>query len=159
MTGQRSIAATHEAGHAVAACMRGGSLLRSVHLGQTHGTGLTILRGKVWDQPFFTWAGCWAEARLAWGAKPVELPYLRYDNADGVDWDDTLTGVFLSQPDDAEMVGVVDPRTEAVWCLEMERAWPTVQTVADRLLAEGKITSRFVVRELDLADDALGSDS
>jgi hypothetical protein len=62
----RRTAAFHEAGHAVAAVMRGGSSLTSVSLDEhLHGEGITWSRALVFDQPFLIWAGPWAEARHA----------------------------------------------------------------------------------------------
>jgi len=155
----RRITAMHEAGHAVAVCMRGGSFLRSVHLGDAPGTGITNYRSKPCDAPFVAWAGCWAEARLAWGA-------LSYDATDdeGYQWCDYLTGVFLDQRDDAAAVvaeyfkelamGPLSPRelelaTEETWHREMDPLWPVVQKVADRLLAGAGVNHELVVELLD----------
>ncbi len=156
----RRITAMHEAGHAVAVCMRRRSFLRSVHLGDVSGTGITYHRSKPCDAPFIAWAGCWAEARLAWGA-------LSYDATDdeGCQWCDYLTGVFLDQRDDAavvaehfnqlaQMLGPLSPRdlelaTEKTWHREMDRVWRVVQTVAERLLAGAGVNHELVDELLD----------
>src|SRR4051794_12442550 len=54
VTDPRELAAWHEAGHAVAAVMRGGSSLTSVTLGARHGEGLTNHRSKSFDSGFIT---------------------------------------------------------------------------------------------------------
>lgn len=157
----RLITAMHEAGHAVAVCMRGGSSLRSVHLGGVPGTGITYHRSKSCDAPFIAWAGCWAEARLTWG----DLPYDATDD-EGCELCDHLTGVFLNQRDDdsavvveyfkelAQMMGRLWCRelefaTEETWHREMDRVWPVVQKVADRLLAGAGVTHELVDELLD----------
>ncbi len=146
--------------------MRGGSSLRSVHLGDVHGTGITYHRSKSCDAPFIAWAGCWAEARLAWGT-------LSYDATDdeGCQWCDYLTGVLLSQDHDsavvvehfkelAQMMGPLSRRelefaTEETWHREMDRVWPVVQTVAERLLAGAWVNHDLVVELLDRRLDEL----
>lgn len=65
------LAAWHEAGHAVAAVMRGQSTLLSVALGYRHGEGLTRRRGKPMDDAFFAFAGPWAEDRYRGGVREV----------------------------------------------------------------------------------------
>jgi len=151
ITGEaRRIAAIHEAGHAVAACMRGGSSLRSVRLGDVPGTGITYHRSKPCDEPFIAWAGCWAEARLAWG----DLPYDATDD-EGYEWCDHLTGVFLNQPDHIPRIDQLGPGTENCWCREVDVAWPVVQTVAERLLAGAWVNHDLVVELLDRRLDEL----
>lgn len=79
-----SVAAHHEAGHAVAAVMRGGSELTSVSVDRDRpGHGIAWSRLHLWDRPFVIWAGPWAEARmLVLGALedlPVHAPGLWWD--------------------------------------------------------------------------------
>lgn len=139
----RRAVAFHEAGHAVAAVMRGGSSLTSVSLDEhRQGEGMTSFRASVFDQPFVVWAGPWAEARQAWGDRPLDG-----EDEDGCILGDYVGGVFLSQPGDAEQyrlalralfdLGVPDDltaTTEGIWAREMEDAWSVVEAVAATLL-------------------------
>ncbi len=140
----RRVAAFHEAGHAVAAVMRGGSTLTSVSLDeQVHGAGITWSRAHVWDQAFIIWAGPWAEARHAWGDRPLDG-----EDEDGCTLADYVFGVFLTQPVDS---ADYDRATRAddelgsdgrgrgvaecvVWPAELQQVWPAVEHVAARLL-------------------------
>lgn len=135
---QRSITAHHEAGHAVTSVMRGGSSFRSVDL-----------------------TGPWAEARSQW---PADVA-LDGEDDDGVTFDDCVTGVLLTQPDDLQelqphddhvaklrALGVdVDPY--ATWHRELEAAWPAVQSIAARLL-DGDVLTDDDVRSLVEAGQA-----
>jgi hypothetical protein len=150
----RAATGFHEAGHAVAAVMRGGSSLTSVSLDEhLHGAGMTWSRALVFDQPFLIWAGPWAEARHAWGDRPLDD-----EDEDGCILDDYVAGVFMSQPDDAEQyrlalralsdLGVPDgltAATERVWAREMEDVWTAVEAVAAALL-RGKVIDDAAVR-------------
>ncbi len=153
------LAAWHEAGHAVAVALRGGSTLTSVSLGAVHGEGLTEHRSKGCDSPFIAWAGAWAEARCQW---PAGVPL--DGETDYGTLSDCILGVLLAQPDD---LGVVQehwraqrecalplPASEAVvpdeviWTLEMERVLPVVAEVAARLLGGQPVTHGAVVEML-----------
>lgn len=68
---QRVITAHHEAGHAVAAEMRGDGEVRALAIEPTDQyLGKTWFRAKPADLAFVTFAGPWAEARCRWPAKP-----------------------------------------------------------------------------------------
>lgn len=144
------MAAYHEAGHAVAVLMRGGSTLEHVRLvvGQ-HGAG-TRASMKEWDWAFYTWAGAWAEARFTWGDRAMHEDY------DGVTFQDHLTEVLRHQPADrnayrraaAEHDAMLQSAgfnaqqlrqsTERTWCQELSDVWPAVEYVAEKLL-EGSV--------------------
>ena len=130
--GQRWIAAHHEAGHAVAAVMRGGSTLTSVTLSETeHGHGSTWARQHQWDTGFLTYGGPWAEARCKWGDRPLDG-----EDEDGATFPDAVTGVFLEQPSDAAAlivwtqsqtdIGITREmlrQSDEVWQMELEQVW------------------------------------
>lgn len=161
-TDPRQLAAVHEAGHAVAAVMRGGSTLTSVTLdADRHGEGITWTRHKGWDAAFFTWAGPWAEARYVWGDLPLDA-----EDDDGCTFADHVLGVFLEQPgdraeylaacqaEDAVMAGadVAELRATSenvVWPRELERAWPAVLHVADLLLQGHEVTHQVVAEAVE----------
>lgn len=142
---QRETAAFHEAGHAVAAVMRGGSTLLSVTLSTgTHGAGITWVRHKVWDLAFLTFAGPWAEARYEWAKIHDDLAVDDISTSDHECevFEDWVCGVFLSQPDDMRTyreAGAGDVIREGIWHRELEAVWPAVVRVAERLLA-GDVT-------------------
>lgn len=152
----RTITAHHEAGHAVAAVLRGGSSLTSVTLSEAHGEGITWGRHKPADSSFFAYAGPWAEARYAW---PADVP-LDGEDAEWLTFEDYVTGVILHQPSDAAAVAAHDqqvmdlraqgldvPAAYTVWHDELERVWPAVQQVAAWLL-DGRTVTDADVRAL-----------
>lgn len=150
---QRSITAHHEAGHAAASVMRGGSTFRSVDLTNADGGhGLTLFRAKATDHPFIAYAGPWAEARLQWPAGVA----LDGEDDDGMTFDDYVDGALLTQPDDRQELQPhddhvaqlralgVDVEPYAVWLIELEAAWPAVQSIAARLLDGDVLTDTDV---------------
>ena len=155
---ERSVAAHHEAGHAVAATMRGGSTLTSVSLSPEHGAGITSFNAKAADGPFITYAGLWAQARYLWGDRPQDGV-----DDEGCEFQDYVAGAFLNQPEDAEALAVwwrtaemaemerampgVNARTEECWQHELEQVWPAVAQVA-HLLLDGHKVDDATVREL-----------
>lgn len=167
---ERAIAAHHEAGHAVAATMRGGSTLTSVELSEVHGEGITWHNGHTWDFAFIAYAGMWAEARLSWPrAEPTG------EDGDGLTFDDYVTGVYLTQPDDAAIVSArqdelrsygLDPERlreairgdEITWGRELEHVWPVVCQVARMLLDGETVTASDVLRLLKATDRTVSHD-
>lgn len=155
------VAAHHEAGHAMAAVMRGGSSLRGVTIDVDRpGHGLTLHRTAPWDNGFVAYAGPWAEARYLWGSGPLDE---RDD--DGCTFSDCVVGVLLHQPGDAAMWGawLHEPAQEnarqamadvgmtfapeEVWDRELELVWPEIQTLAQRIRA-GEVVTDAEVRHL-----------
>lgn len=151
----RALAAHHEAGHAVAGCLRG-SILRSIALGEVDGDGLTVHRGPCWDDPFVSFAGPWAEARYIWGDRPADE-----ENEDYLVFADHLFGIFLGAGAEdwavlqahfdgyAGLATMLPPQvtagdlvrlTEQVWARELQAVWPAIETVATRLLAGEECT-------------------
>jgi hypothetical protein len=143
---QRSVTAHHEAGHVVAAVMRGEGELRSVTIDRTDEyLGHTGFRGKPCDSAFVTYAGLWAEARAQW-----PHPALDGEDDDGCIFGDYVTSAFFlntdgdgadylrHRADDAALLGdhahLLESR-EDVWSYELEREWPVIQQIATRLLA------------------------
>ena len=157
-----TVTAHHEAGHAVAAVMRGGSSLRSIDMENAHnGHATTWHRSKPVDAPFIAYAGPWAEARYQW---PDAIPLDGLDD-EGLTFDDHVAGVMLQQSEDAAAVAPNDAQYRAfrqsvadmsanppphydelvrsvegsgpydVWQRELVRAWPAIQAVAARLVA------------------------
>lgn len=155
----RELAAYHEAGHAIAGCMRG-SVLRSIALGDVDGDGLTVHRGPCRDDPFTSYAGPWAEARHIWGDHPADE-----EDEDYLVFADHLSAVFLGvgAEDWAELrehfvwvaglaallppeitAGDLERITEQVWARELQAVWPAIETIATRLLAGTEITDATV---------------
>lgn len=151
-----AVTAHHEAGHAVAAVMRGGSALTGISV-HNDGTGLTNHRSHTWDGPFIAYGGLWAEARFGW---PADVPVTAEDE-DGCVFGDHVTAVWLTQPDDAAIVlakfdhleglgtdlrRTLEAGTLRTWDTELEAVWPVVQWVAARLL-DGHTPGDESVRE------------
>ncbi len=155
----RALAAHHEAGHAIAGCLRG-SVLRSIALGEVDGDGLTVHRGPSWDDPYVSYAGPWAEARFLWGDRPADE-----ENEDYLVFADHLFGVFLGAGAEdwqelqahyarlAELAGLLPPEitagdleriTTQKWAVELEAVWPAIELIATHLLAGEEITDENV---------------
>lgn len=155
----RALAAHHEAGHAVAGCLRG-SVLRSIALGEVPGDGLTVHREPAWDDPFVSFAGPWAEARHIWGDRPADA-----EDVDGLVFGDHLFSVFHSTGAEdwappaghfarlAGLAAMLPPEitvddlvrlTEQVWARELEAVWPAIELIATSLLAGAEITDATV---------------
>lgn len=62
----------HEAGHAVAACLRGSLVESRVTLALPGRTGFTEYVAAVGDGGFISFAGPWSEARFGWGERPLD---------------------------------------------------------------------------------------
>lgn len=151
------LTAHHEAGHAAASVMRGGSELRSITIKPTQDwRGHTLSRMKVFDAAFIIYGGPWAEARAQW-----PLDTLDGEDDDGYTFDDHLVGAWLlnhdgdgrayeqSLRDEAAALGGFIPdreSREATWSMELERAWPAIQRMA-QLLLDGKPVTDAVARE------------
>lgn len=154
----RKVTAHHEAGHAVAAVMRGGSSLRSITLEPDGLGGLTLHRGFRWDLGFIAYAGQWAEAYYAdcAGILPRGLTaaeylksgldeareWLEYAHPDETEEHDDWAHIVAHLDDMAAMMTAVpahqrptDDGVLSVWARELEAVWPAIQTVAARLLA------------------------
>lgn len=102
---ERYLTAHHEAGHAVAALMRGGGELTSISIDcadpcskaghpKTPHAGYTGIRVKPWDQQFVTYAGPWAEARCQWNRDSLDG-----EDDDGRSFHDHVLGAFLVNRD------------------------------------------------------------
>jgi hypothetical protein len=151
--------AHHEAGHAVAAVAKGGTLL-GVWLGTTDwstpdGSADTpggTLHETAWgEQPFATFAGPWAEAR--WSLQPddidyideaLELAWLDNNEADYTKYEsrvDELAARFVSNP--------IERAWEAEWIDELELLWPAVCEVAAILVDGQSVTHEDVLAAVD----------
>jgi hypothetical protein len=145
---QRELTAHHEAGHAVAALMRGAGELLSITIKASgDAAGRTVTRHKVFDAAFVTFAGPWAEARAQW-----PLPTLDGEDDMGCAFGDYLTTAWWANVDgdgdtyednlaaEVAMYGgqwpaIMDPRKrEEGWAIELEDSWPVIQAIADLLL-------------------------
>ncbi len=156
-TDERYITACHEAGHAVAALMRGGGEITSITIEPTADyLGYTWTRIKPFDRAFIIYAGPWAEARAQWTD-----PTFDGCDGDGCLFEDLVTAAFLRNYDGdateykqaldydpaeiARRAGVFDelarrsgqeiPDREEMWSRQLECAWPVIQQLAVRLLA------------------------
>lgn len=142
----QSITAHHEAGHAMAAVMRGAQLHYVSITADGDSLGFTHFTGKCCDRAFITYAGPWAEARAQWPTND-----LNDEDNDGNTFADHVVGAFLANIDgDAEVyqsalksesLGPADPALLAVregaWGRELQRVWPVIQRTARLLQVDG----------------------
>lgn len=151
---QRYLTACHEAGHAIATVMRGGTITSITIEPTEHYLGKTWTRATPDHQAFIIYAGPWAEARAQW---PADVPLNDWNDEDGLEFEDYIFGAFLQNRDgdlaeythwravDTEKVPaelahlVVDP--EQVWCRELEEHWPVILEVADLLMSDQPVTT------------------
>ncbi len=152
--------AHHEAGHAVAAVYRGGTL-EEIVLGTADWTrvddgadtpGWTKHITLPNHRPFVTFAGPWAEAMwmLENGNDDAD-----FNDTFSVAWDDNTDGdttkyegiVDQLEQDSRNLgLGPVGRDWEADWMNELEILWPVIREVADALL-RGEVISHDMVAE------------
>ncbi len=127
MTGAVESTAFHEAGHLVAAGLRGGAWLTPTTLPDgSHTDGMTWWRAEPEHRAFIIFGGPWAQARQRWGDRPLDAAF-----------DEELRGVLNEFPDDEgayRHAGRAFPVTEHLWGEELAAAWPAVADVAQLLL-------------------------
>ncbi|MEY8015270.1 hypothetical protein [Mycobacterium servetii] len=154
---ERELTAYHEAGHAVAAAMRGGGELRSITIEPSAAyLGHTGFRCKPCDTAFVTYAGPWAEARVQW-----PLPSLDGEDEDGASFEDYVAAAFLRNAGgdgedyrhaceaDQALLGerfaeLVATREQFWGFRELDEHWPAVQAVAQLLIAGAAPTDAAV---------------
>lgn len=151
------LVAHHEAGHAVAAALRGSRFECSMPVGLDSPHHLDRIGNQInpADVVFVAAAGLWAEARALWGDQP-----LADEDAENRVFEEYLDDVYASGAgtDDATYVEAHIERlsayglggqavqelrltTESRWRSELELAWPAVQAIATRLLAGEQVTA------------------
>lgn len=162
---ERLLTAHHEAGHAVAALMRGGGQLRSITIEPTTTyLGHTGYRGKPCDTAFVTYAGPWAEARAQW-----VRPTLDDEDDDGCTFEDYVSVAFLSNADgdgedyrraqeaEAAQLGEFGQQfldltgvRQEMWSGELEQSWPLIQQVAAiAMLVDGPVAAEAAATLVD----------
>jgi hypothetical protein len=169
---QRRLTAHHEAGHTVAAMLRGGGEVVSITIDADTATrcagsaaiGHIHFRVKACDEEFVTYAGPWAKARAQW-----HEPTLDAEDDDGYVFADYVSGAFLYNSDgdladltrlradlrrlwaDPSQFATAVKAAEAVWSHELERRWPVIEAVAAMLGAGATVTPDAVA---DLIEEA-----
>jgi hypothetical protein len=128
------VTAHHEAGHAVAAMMRGGGEFVSVTIEPTADhLGFTRYRGHAWDRAFVIYAGPWAEARVQWPVSDINS-----EDDDGAIFDDYVIAALWRNADgdlrDYEALCGADDDAqlratrEQVWSRETRRPRPRLSS-------------------------------
>jgi hypothetical protein len=158
---QRYSTACHEAGHAVAAVMRGGTF-SSISIDPTLAyDGGTHIQCDSRVTEFVIYAGPWAEARAAW---PTGLSLDAID-AEGRTFAQYVDVAFLCSADDLRkyepyqdiplahlLAGIWDDRPpppvpgprDPSWFPELEACWPTMLFVAEMLMNQVKVDANQV---------------
>lgn len=160
---QTYVTACHEAGHAIAALLRGGELLSVSIMPTREHLGKTRSRGNPSDNSFVTYAGPWAEARGGWAIETA----VRDPENFGSTFSDVL--ILAQESNRQEMKQyrkecVADRRIartvgypldlkyrEALWQRVLEGQWPVIQFVAGLLL-----TGTFSATDITAAFDDFG---
>lgn len=135
----------HEAGHAVAAAMRGGDALRDAEHSHT-GHGLVSYEGNQDDVPFIAYAGCWAEARGRNGGREIETYYVK-GALQAAEHDRFL--VLQGHATDQLHLLREDPKEWALWNHELARVWPSVVAIASVIHRGERVTPEMVKEALD----------
>ena len=155
---ERYLTACHEAGHAVAAVLRGGTFdCISIEPTVTR-DGFIHTRGvKACDAEFVIFAGPWADARADWPALTLD----RVDG-DGSTFDDYLTASMRANANDLRQyvperdipfellftagreVPQIPLARDQSWYVELETCWPTIQLVASMLMSGVAVTAEAV---------------
>lgn len=152
---QRLIDAHHEAGHAVAAVMRGG-VVHHIKLGDSTDAGLidpdresvgvTRHTSTRNNQPFVAFAGPWAEWR-------VRSQLGEAEEMDLWEWLDTdrFVNDFGDPYGDYAMMDYhsLSAAQIEVWVDELERHWPAIVAVAALAVAGAPVDTEVVVAAID----------
>ena len=151
----------HEAGHAVAAVMRGHELRALTVEATEEFRGFTGYRGRPVDDAFIGWAGPWAQGRALWrGDAGGDSLTLDAVDEEGIEFRDYISAAFLTggdgdlhavdrYVDELSGLGLDLPSPEATWCRELELVWPVILGVAARLLHGESITHQMVEEALE----------
>ena len=156
---ERYIAACHEAGHAMAACMRGVPIT-GLWLGPDGEAEIRIKNGSGTEYAFIAFAGPWAEVRAQWTKS------CRNDDAvddDGRCFADHLAVAFCHNQKDSldyhrevegDIRAAIDASAAAMffpdeippritppgnWDAELEARWPEIQEWAATMLADAEV--------------------
>jgi hypothetical protein len=153
LAAKRLVNAHHEAGHAVAAVLRGG-VVEHIALGDPTDDGLLDAHRELVgrtrhtsapaDWPFIAFAGPWAEWRIE----------TERGDADGMDLWDWLDTDWLNQCDDDPfsdyaLIGYDDEdglsdASLDVWTREIEPHWPAIAAVAAAALAGNPVNTAVI---------------
>jgi hypothetical protein len=155
------INACHEAGHAIAALMRGGEI-DSVSIEPTDETlGLTRITVNEMYGSFVIYAGVWAEARSQWPLPTldgvndgklfedyVERAWMTNLHGQGGVGDGELYIWALAEEEDNGLLFDREGR-EIIWGREdLESHWPAIQAVAEMLVRDRTVTGEAVKQVL-----------
>ena len=134
----------------MAACTRFGEITSITIEATDEYYGLTKFDAAPMDRTFITYAGPWAEARAQWRKSTLDVT-----DGDGHTFDDYLDRASNRNRDgDLEALSqfaVNHPATATEqlerarhWPSELERLWPVIQAVAERLLTNTEVTTEIV---------------
>lgn len=155
---ERRQTAHHEAGHAVAAVVRGGTFHGfTLEPTLSHDGGVYVTQEPE-HRDFVIFAGPWADARADWGDRP-----LTDVDGSGLTFHDYLRASMRSNGSDLELYAPEIDQTELFysglygeetveiplarddfWYAELESYWPTIKAVAAIALRGEQITVEYV---------------
>lgn len=157
------VTAFHEAGHAVAARLRGAVVhsvsldpgLTTYSLARTKGQAPKVFRngvmvGKLPEEPqarepteadaFIAFSGPWAAVRCRWTQPTLDRP-----DQHGNTFSTYLDAVLRKNTSDYETYSEAPkpPNAESLWSDELERHWPVIIVIARKLYPEHLDKQRF----------------
>jgi hypothetical protein len=147
------VTAHHEAGHATAVQMRGGTV-QSIAL-KPGSTTFTLLTHRLFrfrngvrvenpqprerntaDDAFIAFAGPWAATRCRWPMPTLDVP-----DEDVHSFGEHLTAILQENTSDFAVYQDADkpPGADDMWNRELEEHWPRIQLAAGRMFAARRV--------------------
>jgi hypothetical protein len=147
--------AYHEAGHAVAAVMRGGKCCHITIEPEGDYDGRTNVVVAQHNLAFVTYAGIWAEARAEWGKvldgeddncltfdDHVAIAFERNAEGDLREYRRLMIALAAAYGD---LNALLTYESEKAWGRQLEAKWLVIQKISELLIAEADVSTEVVL--------------